>query len=264
MKKMLWIVLGTISFINNIVAKNSVGIHFANNTSSTIYLTSEYLRNSHSCRGKFTNIVTVEPGKKYKFSVAHKQPGNEPCYLSLVGHIDKDFSESTIVIQENFHVNVRNFEGGDYISAHDTPPSKCGLGMTCTTHLANRIASFYIKINDKKNQYVHVVFNNNKPEARYIKFSHFSGKCNNYIKNNSWFKVLPEETKIGYIFNPRRGKTCNYRVDIAQNRLGKNIICSVILEIYKDFSDNTVINSVDSTCNTVLSNNNWLANITLD
>jgi hypothetical protein len=262
MKKILWTALGIIGLVNNSVASGSrVGIHFHNNTSSTIYLVGKYIRNSHVCKkNKFTKVITVESGNTYKIAMKTKVE-RTICFLSLLGYTDANLSESSIILQEKFHIKYRDFKGS-YVSLHESPPSKCGLGMTCLTHLPN-VESFYIKVTSKYNQYAHIMLNNNTRLFHYIKFTHLKGKCNNYVKHNPWFKVLPKNVRIGYILNPDENETCLYKIEIAGDNQGKSLICSSILKIYNDWN-NATIGSESGNCNIVLSNNNWLASINLN
>ncbi|MEN9945722.1 MAG: hypothetical protein RLZZ293_108 [Pseudomonadota bacterium] len=261
MKKFLW-TLGIMSLINSVHA--GVGIHFYNNTPSTVYLTSEYTRNLRSCKGKIPKIVTVHPGNRYKFTVTHRAVDNKPCHLSVTGYADANLSESTVVIQEDLHIKSKDYQGS-YISQHDTPPSKCGVGTTCSTNLTNNMASLYLKATSKGgNQYANIMFSNNTPFLRYIKFTHLRGECKNYVKYSPWFRVAPENIKMGYISNLRETKICAYRVDIAQDEQGRNLVCSSTLRIYNDLNGNTTVHSVDGNCNVVISNNNWLASIVLN
>jgi hypothetical protein len=261
MKKILWTALGIIGLVNSSIA-DSVGIHFHNNTSSTIYLVGKYVRNSYACKkDKFTKVITVESGNKYKVTMIKRNENRIICFLSLLGYTDANLSESSIALQEIFHIKFRDYKGS-YVSLHDSPPSKCGLGMTCSTHLPN-IESLYIKVTSKHNQYARIMLNNNTGLFRYIKFTHLKGKCKKYVKHSPWFKVLPRNVKIGYILNPSENETCLYKVEIAGDNQGKSLICSSILKIYNDWDDAT-ISSESGNCNIVLSNNNWLASINLN
>jgi hypothetical protein len=260
MKKILWTAFSIIGLINRVSA--DAGIHFYNKTWSTIYLTSKYTRNSSLCRGKFTKVVKVRPGKKYKFSVTHGARFKEACYLSLLGYTDANLSESSIALQEKFHIKIRGF-GDSNVTLHESPPSKCGLGMTCSTHLTNDTESLYIKITTEYNQYARIMFNNNTRLFRYIKFTHLKGKCNNYVKNNPWVEVLPKNIKIGYILDSLKDEICLYKVEIAGNNQGRNLICSSILKIYNDANNNATIDPIDGNCNITMSDNNWLASISL-
>jgi hypothetical protein len=263
MKKILWTALGIIGLVNNSVAVGSrVGIHFHNNTSSTIYLVGKYIRNPKSCKkDKFTKVITVESGNKYKIAMIKTKMDEKICFLSLLGYTNANLSESSIALQEKFHIKFRDLKG-NYVSLHESPPSKCGLGMTCSTHLPNT-ESFYIKVTSKHNQYAHIMLNNNTGLFRYIKFTRLRGKCNKYVKHNPWFKVIPRNVRIGYFLNPHENETCLYKVEIAGDNQGNSLICSSILKIYND-SDNATISSEGGNCNIVLSNNNWLASINLN
>jgi hypothetical protein len=202
----------------------------------------------------------------------HKRSTYTACHISLLGYTDPNFSESTIALQERFQVEIKNsLDGehpGSYVSSHETPPSKCGLGMTCSTSLTNRRTSLYIKTTNKDNQYAHIVLNNNKQEVYYAKFNHLNGKCISYLKNNSWFKIMPESTETVYILNPNKDKTCTYEVSITNDSSiyqSKTMVCNAILKIYDDFNNNTIISSTFNTynCDIVLNKNRWLANVIL-
>jgi hypothetical protein len=266
MKNILYIVL-SIGFVNNVIAGtlDHVGIHFYNKTSSTIYLTSKYTENdSGYCKGTFLNLVTVKPGDKYKFSITHKKSTKKACYLVLLGSTNKNFTESSIALQEYFSIEKKSTRNNallsSHVSSHETPPSKCGLGMACSTHLTNNTTSLYIQATNENNQYAHIMVYNNKLDISYVKFEYIKGPCSNNIKDGSWLKILPRSAKLGYIFNSHKGRVCTYKIHI-QSRYQR---CSTELEIYNDFNNNNLISLVDGSCNTVISKDSWLANITLN
>jgi hypothetical protein len=259
--KKLWTALTIIiGLINN--ASADAGIHFYNQTSSTIYLTSKYTRNANLCKGKFTKIITVQPGKKYKFDIMHRAKDNSPCHLTLLGYTNANLSNASLAIQEKFHIKLLDYRGS-YITLHESPPSKCGIGMICSTHLTNNTTSLYVKVTNEYNQYAHIMFNNNTKLFHYIKFTHLRGKCNNYVKNKPWFEVSPKNAKVAYIFNPYKDEICSYKVELADDDQGRNIICSSKLKIYNDLKSSK-IDSIDGNCNIAIDDNNWLANITLN
>jgi uncharacterized protein YbdZ (MbtH family) len=167
--------------------------------------------------------------------------------------------ESSQVFKENF--KIKGDCGGSYVTSHDTPPPICGLGMTCSTNLTNDEQSLYLKASNNDNQYAHIVFNNTDSSDYYVNFDHISGDCSDYV-DDSWFHVTPGNMKIDYILNSNQGKTCIYNVNVATDSKGKNLLCTAKLGIGDDSKDNTVISSTDGNCSTILSNNNWLANIT--
>ncbi|MEN9946239.1 MAG: hypothetical protein RLZZ293_625 [Pseudomonadota bacterium] len=265
MKKFLLPVLAT-SLINSIFANNRTGIHFTNYTTSSIYLISQYTKNGESCKGKTHGVVEVKSGRKYNFSIAHNTTNGKVCDVSLLGYTNNDLSESTIALQEKFRISPRYSVDGSYqtshVSSHQTPPSICGIGMKCSTHLTNGATSLYIKITDKNNQYAHITFTNNKQKIYYVRFLNVRGGCYDYL-DKSWFKVLPGETKIDYIINYQKGKTCDYEVRVAQDETGVNLSCSTFLTVHNDFNNNNTIKAAYGDCNTTVSNNNWLASIEL-
>jgi hypothetical protein len=208
MKKFLLIALATIGLVNNAIAGiyDFAAIYFFNKTSSPIYLIFERNKNSSLCTDNFGLIKTVKPGKKYKFWIFHKQKDPKICHFRLLGATHRGASESTIALQENFTVGLKRkfLSRGDtssHIHSHETQPSKCGLGMTCSTHLANDTKSLYITAYNQENQYAHIIFHNNRPEISYVKFDHLKGPCSSYIKHSQWFKVSPEDELVGYIHN---------------------------------------------------------------
>ncbi|MEN9946676.1 MAG: hypothetical protein RLZZ293_1062 [Pseudomonadota bacterium] len=268
MKKFLLIVLCTTSFINiaHSYNYNYVGIHIANKTESPIYLLLEGKKYSNSCTSNFNNVATVQPGLNYKFWVSHKPYNRKTCYFKLLGFVDKSNTDGMIAFDEKFSIQQRNnhASGGldEHVYSHDTPPSKCGLGMTCSTHLRNSTMSLYITVSNKNNQYAQVKFYNTKPEVGYVKFERLRGNCSSNLKNKKWRKALPKYEIIDYIRNTHKGKICTYRVSVWNNN--KHILCNTDLKIGNDAQNNSIIESAFGNCNVAISNNKWSANINVN
>jgi hypothetical protein len=266
MKKLLLIILGSTSFVASVFADSTAGIHFSNNTKSTIYLVSHYTSGSDNCRGKFSGTKKVSSGDNYSFQIQVKY-NNNSCHVELLGYLTPTLNESSQVLKENFKIHGEGGGNDDdayvdsYITSHDTPPPICGLGMRCSTNLTNSNQSLYLKASNDDNQYAHIVFNNTDSSDYYVNFDHISGDCSDYV-DDSWFHVTPGKMKIDYILNTHQGKTCMYNVNVATDSKGKNLLCTAKLGIGDDSKDNTVISSTDGNCSTILSNKNWLANIT--
>jgi hypothetical protein len=267
MKKILLMVLGTTSFINNVVAHNQVGIHFDNQTAESMYLILEYNDHSSSCIGGFSNVRRVKPGWSYKFMISHKPNDPKICHFRLWGTTSKNASESMIALEEHFtieqkHNAISRGNTSDHVHSHDSPPSKCGLGMTCLTHLKNDTKSLYIKVSDKDNQYAHVIFHNTTPEVTYVKFDYLKGPCSNYVADSPWIRVIPGGDAVGYIRNTHKGKICTYKARVQDNK--GHVLCNTELEIGNTDKNNSIIHSAFSDCRVVVSENKWLANIMLN
>jgi hypothetical protein len=150
----------------------------------------------------------------------------------------------------------------NHVASHNSPPSKCGLGMTCSAHSRNDDMSLYVTVSNKDNQYAQVKFYNNRPEVSYVKFERIKGHCSSNVNTKKWHDVLPKYEITDYIRNTHKGKICTYRVSIQDKN--KQMLCNTELQINNDLQHNSVIESAFGNCRAVINNNNWSANISVN
>jgi hypothetical protein len=256
MKKLLLIILGSTSFIGSVFAdSNPAGIHFSNNTKSTIYLVSDYTSGSDNCSGKFTGTQNVGSGDDYSFHMVTKgEHDHDHCSVKLLGYLTPNLDPSSQVLEENFSLASSDTKSSNtnysaVITSHDTPSSKptmCPLGYSCSTTLTDSTSALYFNISDH-NKYANVHFVNgdftNPVYMRVLKAD--DSDCTDSV-DGSYHKVDPSKSTTDYIRNTHIGKFCKYNVTIATDSKGDNAACGYDVTIGNDSNDSTYVENVDN------------------
>jgi hypothetical protein len=224
---------------------NQVHSHLENNTKNILYVSSNFT-DTGSCFSISPELHQVSPGDSYEFNyITSTGDGTNDCHVDLLAYADE--SKSNLVGKEHFVISIKDNYADMDIVKHDTPPSICGLGMTCSINLENSNKDLYLSVSDKDNQYAHVNFVNgdfsNPVYIRILKAD--DSDCTDSV-DGSYHKVDPSKSTTDYIRNTHIGKFCKYNVTIATDSKGDNAACGYDVTIGNDSNDSTYVENVDN------------------